>query len=49
MINDPVPKVRNASAYLLYRLAENVPQLVFNSQEYLDLFVSSCLNRLSDH
>ena len=49
MINDPIPKVRQTAAFVLYKMSEFLPELILSSQANMDLFVSNCLIHLSEH
>lgn len=49
MINDPVPKVRQTVAFVMYKLSEFVPEVIFMSTGNLELFVNSCLQHLGEH
>jgi importin subunit beta-1 len=49
MINDQVPKVRQTVAFVLYKLSEFVPEIIFMSQQNLDLFVNRCLEHIQEH
>lgn len=49
MIDDEVPKVRNAVAWVYLRLIENVYQMVFTSSDTLSLYIQKALNHITDH
>jgi importin subunit beta-1 len=50
MIHDPVPKVRQTAAFVLYKMAEFLPNMILSiSQENLDLFVNNCLLHMTEH
>ena len=49
MINDPIPKVRQTAAFVLYKMSEFLPELILSSQANMDLFVNNCLDHLPEH
>lgn len=49
MIDDDVPKVRNAVAWVYLRLIENVYQMVFTSNDTLTVYIEKALNHINDH
>ena len=49
MINDPIPKVRQTAAFVLYKMSEFLPELILSSQANMDLFVNNCLIHLPEH
>ena len=46
IIDDPIPKVRQTAAFVLYKIAEFLPNLIIASAENLDLFVNKCIIHL---
>ena len=48
MFSDPVPMVRQAVGYVLYKLMEFVPDLLFQSPDNLDPLFNECLNHLGN-
>lgn len=42
-IQDDVPKVQRAIAYVLYRISSKIPQIAFSSQENVDVLISTLL------
>ena len=49
IINDPVAKVRQTAAFVLYKMAEFLPNRVTATKENLDMFVNNCLMHLPEH
>lgn len=49
MINDPAPKVRQTVAFVFYKLSEFVPEIIFQSEANLDLFINRCLEHIPEH
>lgn len=49
IINDPIPKVRQTAAFVLYKMSEFLPTLILSSQANLDLFVNNCMAHLPEH
>lgn len=49
MINDSIPKVRQTVAFVLYKLSEFVPEVIFSSEQNLDHFIERCLEHLPEH
>jgi importin subunit beta-1 len=49
MIADSVPKVRQTVAFVFYKLSEFVPEIVFSSQDNLDLFINQCIAHIGEH
>jgi hypothetical protein len=49
-ISDSVPKVKHTVAWVIYRMAQHNPQMIFSSQQSLDTIVNICLqNMFSPH
>lgn len=49
IINDPVAKVRQTAAFVLYKMSEFMPNLIVVSPENLDIFVNNCIMHLPEH
>ena len=49
IINDPVAKVRQTAAFVLYKMSEFLPNIIIASNNNLELFVNSCLVHLPEH
>jgi hypothetical protein len=49
IIDDPVPKVRQTVAFVYYKISEFVPQLIFDNEQYLQVFIQNCLNHCEEH
>lgn len=49
IINDPVPKVRQTAAYVLYKMSDFLPAMILSSQANLEAFVNNCLAHLPEH
>lgn len=49
MIDDQVPKVRMAAAWMYFRMTLNCFQLIFASEENLRIFMEKALHHMQDH
>ena len=42
-LNEPVPKVKKAVAYVMFKFSINSPYIIISNQEHIDLFITTCL------
>lgn len=49
LLDDGIPKVRNCCAWILFKLAEHAPTVIFTDNKTLDLFYKKALVHLDDH
>ena len=49
MINDSVAKVRQTVAFVYYKLSEFVPELIFTTEENLNLFITHIMEHIHEH
>jgi len=47
--DDPAPRVRHTAAWTFFRIIENLPEVIFSSQEFLNAYIEKTLPKIDDH